>query len=218
MKDLSWPLDGPISIGPYFAPPEFRPLLEIPPDTWRVTELVLQTHLGTHIDAPSHLVPDGHPMEGIAIERLAGKISIIRLPDQPPRSRVSVDDLESYGSDTPEDQLLVVETGWWRRYGTDEYVSGHPWFDNAASNWILSKRPRVVLLDVFTPEMPHDMREHGWAPVMHSILLGAGVPIVENIRLDSVTSDSGWAVIAPLPVDKLDGAPCRIFMWEESEL
>ncbi len=43
----------------------------------------------------------------------------------------------------------------------------------------------------------------------HRILLGAGIPVLENLRLDGVPSGPGTLYCLPLPVAGGDGAPVR---------
>jgi kynurenine formamidase len=48
---------------------------------------------------------------------------------------------------------------------------------------------------------------------VHTILLGAGVVIVEGLtNLDRLRDRAGWFVAAPLKVEGGDGCPCRAFV------
>jgi arylformamidase len=47
-------------------------------------------------------------------------------------------------------------------------------------------------------------------PVVHRILLGGGVPIVEGLLLRSVSAGDYDAIVLPLKVGGHDGAPARV--------
>jgi arylformamidase len=47
----------------------------------------------------------------------------------------------------------------------------------------------------------------------HRILLGAGIPIIENLRLDGVPRGRGILYCLPLSVQDGDGAPARV-LWQ----
>ncbi|MBI5018358.1 MAG: cyclase family protein [Deltaproteobacteria bacterium] len=48
---------------------------------------------------------------------------------------------------------------------------------------------------------------------VHRLLLGAGIALVENLRLEGVPQGRGTLYCLPLPVEGGDGAPCRV-LWE----
>ena len=54
------------------------------PPPWRVTALHLGSHSGTHIDAPSHFLPDGKTIDQYPLERfiINGMILLQAYDDQ----------------------------------------------------------------------------------------------------------------------------------------
>ena len=57
--------------------------------TMRVT---LGTHVGTHIDAPSHLIAEGATIDGLSLDRFHGDAVVLDIP-KGPNGAISASDL-----------------------------------------------------------------------------------------------------------------------------
>ena len=49
-------------------------------DPANVSALALGSHSGTHVDAPSHFIPGGSPVDRSPLERLIGPAAVLDLP------------------------------------------------------------------------------------------------------------------------------------------
>src|SRR5438045_1590468 len=65
--DLSHPMEHGMTFFPGDPEPRFVPANIAPP--WRVTQLHLGTHTGTHVDAAAHFIPHGKSIEQYPLER-----------------------------------------------------------------------------------------------------------------------------------------------------
>jgi arylformamidase len=78
-----------------------------------------------------------------------------------------------------------VNTGWDRHWRTGRYFEGHPFLTKAAAEYLRDQGAVLVGIDSLNIDDTSDPTR----PV-HSILLGAGIPIVEHL-----------ANLAALPID-----------------
>jgi len=58
--DLSHVLNADVSRVAMFPAPSFSRFKSLPDDPLNVTEIRMVAHVGTHLDAPSHFIPDSH--------------------------------------------------------------------------------------------------------------------------------------------------------------
>lgn len=178
----------------------------------RCLELTLPTHIGTHLDAPSHYIGDGSTVDQVPPETLIGRAwcaEVLRGGGEP----VTADDLRgalaAHGARLERGDALLVRTGWDARYGEDDYVDRHGYLGADAAAWAVEQGVRLVGVDTITPEYPMGLRGPDYTPAAHHTLLGNGVLIVENLVLHDVANRWMTLFIGALAVTGGDGAPAR---------
>jgi kynurenine formamidase len=72
---------------------------------------------------------------------------------------------------------VLAHTGWDRHWRTDQYFEGHPFLTEDAATWLRDAGAALVGIDSYNIDDTAD----GARPA-HTILLGAGIPIVEHLR------------------------------------
>ncbi len=171
-------------------------------------------HLGTHIDAPYHFVEGGARITDLDVSLFIGDAVMLDLRACPGGDiRISETDLEdATGGRDLSDQIVVLHTGWvdraFGRKGQDYYGPGHPSFSPEAAEWLVSQNPRSVVVDTLVDVV--EPPRHGDNPV-HRIVLGAGVPLIENVRSLELLPLDGFRIIAlPIALHGADGAPARV--------
>src|SRR5688572_466450 len=83
LVDLTCPFDREYSVPQYMHHNwrlEFRQLFTFPRDGQRVTEFTMSTHTGTHIDAPSHVLPHGKTLDQFPLSSFYGPGIVLDLP------------------------------------------------------------------------------------------------------------------------------------------
>lgn len=190
----------------------------VPARTWethhmRALQISIPTHIGTHLDAPSHFVEDGGTLDDVPPSVLVGPAYCLELlrPDAGP---VTADDIQgalAAASVTlsPGDALLI-RTGWDERYGTASYVDDHAWLTPDAAQWCAAQLLRLVGVDTITPEYPMGRRSPDYHHDVHGALLGAGTLIIENLVLREIPNRWVTLFVGALLVRGGDGAPARV--------
>jgi kynurenine formamidase len=205
--DLSHPLDEHLPRIALFPAPSYTTVMQLPADPMTVTRMDMVVHTGTHVDAPNHFVPGGPSIDQVDLSRLTGEGVVCR---------VQAGDDEVYGLDALVDldlvepgDLVVLDTGWWRHFGTPRYAR-HPSLSVEVAEWLVDRDVALVAVDTGTPDLPVALRppDFGW-PV-HHVLLGAGVLIAEHLtNLADLSGRRVELVLAPLSIRGADGAPVR---------
>ncbi|MEU6347353.1 cyclase family protein [Streptomyces sp. NPDC046977] len=205
--DLSHPLEQGMPHARTIPAPEFTPTSTWAEHRMRVMRLNMPTHIGTHLDAPSHFVENGATVDQLPVSALVGRaycLQVLRDSAEP----ITAADLESAVDLGPGDALLV-RTGWDDRYGEDAYVDKHPYLTVDAAEWAVAKGLRLIGMDTISPEMPMSMRPPNFPYDVHRTLLSAGTLILENLVLREIADRWCTLFTGVLNVLGGDGAPTR---------
>jgi len=161
---------------------------------------------GTYLDSPFHRYPAGDDLAALTLDRIADLPGIVVRAGDSAGGALGpgiFDGLDLAG------RAVLVHTGWSRHSGTDEYFAGHPHFSAAAATRLAQSRVALVGID----SLNVDGIEDGARPA-HSILLAAGIPIVEHLTALDRLPDGVFRFFAVPPrVRGLGTFPVRAFAF-----
>lgn len=158
-------------------------------DLYNLTAFSMCAHNGTHIDAPFHFIKDGKTVDSIGLDTFIGMAYVAEH-----NGIVSADDatemLEKAKKQNSEAAKRILIKG-------ETEVSAEAAKVFAESNILLLGNESQTV----GPEN---------APMeVHLILLGAGVVLLEGIRLSEVSEGVYFLNAVPLNLSGSDGSPCR---------
>ena len=161
-------------------------------DSYNLTAFSMCAHNGTHIDAPSHFIRDGKTVDEICLDAFVGPAYV-----KAHQGIVSGDDaaeiLKKAKEQNPEAAKRILIKG-------AAEVSAEAARAFATSEILLIGNESQT----FGPED---------APMeVHTILLGAGVILLEGVRLGDVPEGVYLLNAAPLNLAGADGSPCRALL------
>jgi len=175
-------------------------------DSSNLSSLCIGSHTGTHVDAPHHFVDGGATVESLALDALIGPVHVV---EHTASDHITAADVEAAG--LPADARRVLfKTSNGPYWEDDEF---HPEFLGLSPNaaHLLVKRGVVLVgidyLSIEQFEAPGHQT--------HVALLDAGVIIVEGLDLRAVRGGRYTMCCAPLKVVGAEGAPARVFLWDE---
>ncbi|MDL5363862.1 cyclase family protein [Halalkalicoccus sp. NIPERK01] len=190
--------------------PSFETLTCVADDGINVTQYTAVTHVGTHIDAPRHLVEGGRTIDDFEVGFFAGSGVVVDVSRDEP-TKISLEEFQSAPGDVKPDDIVLIYTGWCHKYGNDNY-DPHPWLSTKLAKWLVERDVRLVGIDTITPDLPGLFREEEWNKYpVHRTLLGNGVLIAEHLGgLDAVAGERLAIRAFPLKIRGGDGAQTRI--------
>jgi kynurenine formamidase len=104
-------------------------------------------------------------------------------------------------------KAVLVHTGWDKHWRTEQYFEGHPFLTKEAAQYLVDSGAALVGID----SLNIDDTDDGHRPV-HTILLGAEIPVVEHLCGLSQLPDSGFRFFAvPVKVKGFGTFPVRAF-------
>lgn len=183
--DLSHPIESEMCVYPDTPPVRVDPTATVESDGYRATSLLLDSHAGTHIDAPAHMLADGTTIDRLPVDTF--QFEAIKADCRPldPREPIGVETILSGVSETPEAMvdLLVVQTGWDDHWGTGRYFD-HPYLTAEAAEWVADRELHLGIDALNVDPTPTDNAtsdEPAGYPVHHG-LFSSDRLLVENLR------------------------------------
>lgn len=145
-------------------------------------------HASTHVDAPLHFMLEGDDISKIPVSSFVGGCVVVDWSGVMTGSQA-----ERLLSRIKERRILL------RGHG-NAYLSQSAAFAFAAEKLLL------VGTDAQSIAPPNQEIQ------THRELLGAGIPILENLYLDEVEAGIYFLVAAPLKMEEMEGAPVRALL------
>jgi arylformamidase len=170
---------------------------------YNMTQLVMSTHAGTHLDAPFHFLDDGLTVDRLDLRRGFGPAWVLDFSGKAPKEEISAAELQMHGDVIRTGSRLIFRTGWDRVYPEARYFSDMPGLSVEACRYLVERGVACVAID--TPSV-------NWSDyaAAHQVLLGAEVLLIESLRgLERLRGDQVILVALPLRIRGRDGSPCR---------
>ena len=165
-------------------------------------QLLLYTHLGTHVDAPLHFLPGGQGVEAWPLSQLCGPAMVVRARPASPERPLGMEDFD-WPRPPREGDRVLLDTGWAARWGQEGYFRAFPSLGRDLCQTLATSRIALLGMDLPTPSETD-------GPAVHEILLASRVAVVEGLlHLREIPGSYGELLCLPLPLHGLDGAPCR---------
>jgi arylformamidase len=165
-------------------------------------ELVGNT--GTYIDAPFHRYAEGRDIAGLELGELAHLPGIVVRAAG--AAGQSIGPAAFAGLDV-RGKAVLLHTGWDVHWRTDHYFEGHPFLTRDAAELLRDGGAALVGIDSLNIDSTDDSDR----PV-HTILLGAGILIVEHLCNLGALPDGGFRFYAvPAKLHGCGSFPVRAF-------
>jgi arylformamidase len=175
-----------------------------PGTTFHIGRIELLANTGTYIDAPFHRYESGLDIAGFPLDAVAGLPGIVVRATQ--RAERALD-ADLFRARAVRGHAVLVHTGWDVHWRTERYGSGHPFITRAAAEHLVAAGAALVGIDSLNIDDAAD----GARPA-HSILLEAGIPIVEHLCRLGELPERGFAFYAVPPrVKGMGSFPVRAF-------
>jgi kynurenine formamidase len=180
--DLSHPLEPGMPSYPGLPMPKFNVVMAhddpatqtkyAPGTTFQIASYELGGNTGTYLDAPFHRHPDGLDLRDLPLERMVNLPGVL----------VNAADNGAIGAEAFRDMpvagaAVLVRTGWSERWAdAADYFRSGPFLMREACEYLVTQRAALVGIDSANID---DMRDR--SRPAHTVLLKAGIPIVEHL-------------------------------------
>jgi len=168
---------------------------------FHIGRIDMVANTGTYLDSPFHRYADGQDLSELPLTSLAGLEGVVVRCDAMAITREAFEGLDL------QNKAVLVKTDWDRHWRTDGYFEGHPFLTEDAALFLKQSGVKLVGIDCYNID---DTR--GKTRPVHSMLLGAEIPIVEHMTGLEQLPESGFRFFAVPPKVKNFGTfPVRAF-------
>jgi arylformamidase len=180
--DLSHKLEPGMPAYPGLPVPQFHTFLAhgdapshaqyAPRTTFQIARYDFGGNTGTYVDAPFHRHPEGADLAAVALDRLANLEGIlIAAPADGPIEPRILRGVPLRG------KAVLVHTGWSKRWGAHDYFRSGPFLSADACEHLVHSGAALVGIDCANVDNMNDPSRPA-----HTLLLAAGIPLVEHLR------------------------------------
>jgi len=173
-----------------------------PGTTFHIGTYFFGGNTGTYLDAPFHRFPSGADLASLPLDRLVDLPGIVfeGAPDGP----IGPDAIRSAAC---HGRAVLFRTGWASRWGAEDYFRSGPFLTQATCEALADAGAVLVGIDCANIDDMNDPSRPA-----HTVLLGAGIPIVEHLSgLDALPSTSFRFTAAPPALVGGTSFPVRAF-------
>lgn len=191
--------------------PELTTVATVPANYYRETKLQLYSHMGTHMDAPAHIIENGRTLDQFPAEHFIGSAVVIPctpkcMPDET-YPVIDMSALEPYMEAAEAADFLIFSTGWESKWNDSAtYRSSYPILAPDIAFFAATRHKKGIGVDTLSPDRPDKLHFH------RAFLSSEEGVIIENLcNLASVPAGELFPLCAlPLLFENADGAPARV--------
>ncbi len=159
-------------------------------ELYNYSELTINMHAGTHIDAPLHFIDDGKTIAEMPLECFYGECLLISAPECV--TKVFLEE------NMPEDtKRLILKTG------------GKGYLEKEAAEYLAQTELLTIGIDAISVGTLHTEM------AVHVPLLKKGIAIIEAMKLDHIPDGKYLLSAMPLKVDGAEASPVRAVLIEK---
>ena len=175
-----------------------------PGTEFAIDRVTMVGNTGTYLDSPFHRYADGTDLAGLPLGALADLPAVVVRTVGGGSRAVDVGALAAV---EVTGRAVLLHTGGDRHWGTPEYARDAPFLTEAGARWLAERRARLVGIDAVNVDDTGDGRRPA-----HSLLLGAGIPVVEHLTgLEQLPPTGARFTAAPPRFAELGTFPVRAY-------
>ena len=180
-----------------------------PGTEFQIGKIEMVANTGTYLDSPFHRYNHGKDLSELELSSLANLDGIV-VSAKGERQR-PVDATAFQGLELKA-KAVLIHTGWDRHWRTDQYFEGHPFLTKDAAQFLADNGAALVGIDSYNIDDTADLTRPA-----HTILLGAGIPIVEHMsNLGQLPLGAFRFFAVPAKVKGMGTFPVRAFAFVAS--
>jgi arylformamidase len=197
--DITRPLSGDSVVYPGDTPPCFT---QEDRGLYLISELRMNSHSGTHIDAPVHYLKSGPTVDAVPLSHLVGPCRVLDVSGAGPEINASYLRGRAEGANR-----ILLRTAF---SGCTSFREDYPSLTIDAAQYLTKTGALCVGIDSFSIEA------FVCDGSVHRELLSNGCIIIELLDLSGVEEGDYDMVALPLRLKGLDGSPARVVLIKKA--
>ena len=175
-----------------------------PGTEFAIGRIALVGNTGTYLDSPYHRYASGADLAAMPLERTADLPAVVVRVTGLQRRGIDVGALAAL---EVRGAAVLLHTGDDARFGLPSYAEDAYFLTEAGAAWLAGHEPALVGIDAVNIDDTADERRPA-----HSLLLAAGIPVVEHLTgLGQLPPAGARFTAAPLRIEGFGTIPVRAF-------
>lgn len=175
---------------------------------FRISWLHIQSHMGTHMDAPEHYYRNGYTLDALDVNFFTGCAYVLDVPEN--EAAITKERLHKHQDALLKADICIIRTGFGKYFYEEKYFGDFPVLTEDAAFYLTELALKGIALDVCSV----DPVETDAYPI-HEILLKNKFFIIENLaHVEKIQSQFVDFIALPLKFLNSDGAPVRVIVKE----
>lgn len=209
--DISWPISPAMTSYKNNKPVVFTTTrtiedsgTQLPHTHMHETNVLCNTHTGTHVDAPSHKLLGAKNIDQISLIALIGPAVVLDLTQV--QGGITEQDLASH--QVLAGDIVLLKTTNSHLSSTAPFHAEFVYLAPSGAAWLAQKEIKAVGIDYLGIERKSPTHE------THTLLLQKEIPIIEGLRLGHVEAGRYTCICLPLPLLGVEAAPARAILLD----
>lgn len=167
----------------------FKQHAHIKYNSYNEHQITINTHFGTHVDFPYHMIDNGKKSSDFSLDKFIGKGKVI--------------DINNPDLNFRDEDVFLLYTGHIEK-GINNLFDDIPKIDEELVNCLVERKPKMILFDIPTPD--------SYPFLIHKNILGNDILLVENVcNMKQLFGKQFNIYMMPLNFKEFDGSLCRVF-------
>ena len=177
--------------------------------------IVMESHISTHVEAPSHFIPalygrSAEDVSEVALHKFFGVGVLVNCKEMAPRTEIGPAILDRFG--IREGDIVLVGN-------SPHKTENRPWLAVDGVEYLVQKKIKMIGFDdsVYV-ERPEVSRKYLDKYVVHDLMLSNGIPIIEQLaHLGDLAKERFLFFGFPARMGGLESFPIRAVAIEMAE-
>ncbi len=169
--DLTHTISAKTPVFPGTPPVKVKIFATVEKDGFREKLFQIASHVGTHMDAPAHMLAGGRYLDSLPVDRFMGSAIVVDV-----RNRGGMELGPEVLDGVPEADFILFHSGWSAKWGTPAYFNSYPYPGEALANALVKRGVKGIGMDTISADAADSATF-----ATHHILLGREALIIENL-------------------------------------
>lgn len=202
--DLTHLITADMPVYPGTEKPELINVMTVEKNGFAEKKISIYSHVGTHIDAPGHILEAGETLDQFKVDKFFGRGCKIDFPDDKAK-KIDLPFVRKHKDMLEKSDFVLFNTGWNSLWNKEEYFKDYPTLTADAAEWLCGFAIKGIGFDTISADCCNSAN----LPI-HKILLSHKKIIIENLtNLNPVPQSGFYFSCAPLKITGADGSPVR---------
>ncbi len=204
IHDISMIIYEGMPVYPNNSQPQIKQVSKYPKDSTTKSDITIGSHIGTHVDAKSHVFESETGADKIPLESLYGECRVLDMTKC--KDKITKEDIEKENVKAGEIILLKTKNS---ERGLEKFYSDYVYIDDSAAEYLKQRKIRTIGIDALSVKQLGNRESK-----THPILIGS-MTVFEGLDLSAIKPGKYIFAGLPLKIKDCDGSPARAILIEQ---